>query len=293
MHAQPVTSEELVQAQPQISYWKETRQPLYSLALVLPFVVIYQAGLVLTKSDYINGADHIFRSKLGHLLPQMGLQASWMSVLILGTYLLVEQFRKKAPWRIDMQALFTAFFECLIWGVALYMLLSFTAPYLPKNSISAPAQTAHVDSRIVSTSASERQVSSLAPQPAARRDTPRKEMKDAAPSSPQLQDFVLYCGAGVYEELVFRVFLFGLLMMVFRHLFHMESAYAAVWSVVMAALIFSAFHHIGGEAFTWSRFLQRVVAGLFFAAIYVTRSFGVAAGSHSLYDIVVGLNYCI
>jgi membrane protease YdiL (CAAX protease family) len=73
----------------------------------------------------------------------------------------------------------------------------------------------------------------------------------------------------------------------------METAYAAIWSVILGAVIFSAFHHIGGEAFTWSRFLQRGIAGLFFSVIYVTRSFGVAAASHSLYDIIVGLNFYV
>jgi membrane protease YdiL (CAAX protease family) len=110
-------------------------------------------------------------------------------------------------------------------------------------------------------------------------------------AGPHLQDFILYCGAGVYEELVFRVFLLGLLILVLTKLFHMEHAYAAAWSVLLGAIIFSAFHHVGGEAFNWGRFLQRAFAGLYFAALYVNRSFGIAAASHALYDVVVGLNY--
>jgi membrane protease YdiL (CAAX protease family) len=111
---------------------------------------------------------------------------------------------------------------------------------------------------------------------------------------PALRDFILYCGAGVYEELVFRVILLGLLMLVFTKLFHMEHAYAAVWSVVAGAIIFSAFHHIGNPgSFALGVFLQRVFAGLYFSAIYFNRSFGVAAASHAMYDILVGLNCCL
>jgi membrane protease YdiL (CAAX protease family) len=114
-----------------------------------------------------------------------------------------------------------------------------------------------------------------------------------ASARPGTRDFILYCGAGVYEELVFRVFLLGLLMLVFTKLFHMEHAYAAVWAVVLGAVIFSAFHHVGGDgfrSFALGVFLQRVFAGLYFAAIYFNRSFGVAAASHSMYDILVGMN---
>jgi hypothetical protein len=70
----------------------------------------------------------------------------------------------------------------------------------------------------------------------------------------------------------------------------MEHAYAAAWSVALGAVIFSAFHHIGGEPFAISPFLQRIFAGLYFSAIYFNRSFGIAAASHALYDILVGLN---
>jgi hypothetical protein len=59
---------------------------------------------------------------------------------------------------------------------------------------------------------------------------------------------------------------------------------------MLGAIIFSAFHHIGGEPFAISPFLQRVFAGLYFSAIYFNRSFGIAAASHALYDVLVGLN---
>jgi membrane protease YdiL (CAAX protease family) len=106
----------------------------------------------------------------------------------------------------------------------------------------------------------------------------------------QLRDFVLYCGAGVFEEFVFRALLLGLLLLVLTKLFYMEHAWAAAWSVLLGAAIFSAFHHLGGEKFESSVFTQRVIAGIYFSALFYNRSFGVAAASHALYDIVVGLN---
>lgn len=50
-------------------------------------------------------------------------------------------------------------------------------------------------------------------------------------------------------------------------------------------------HNIGplGESFQWYTFCFRTTAGLFFAALFVYRGFGVAAGTHAAYDILVGL----
>ncbi len=86
--------------------------------------------------------------------------------------------------------------------------------------------------------------------------------------------------------------LLGLLMLVLTRLLHMEHAYAAAWSVFIGAVIFSAFHHLGqsGDKFEVNVFLQRLIAGLYFSALFYTRSFGIAAASHAMYDILVGLN---
>ncbi|MCZ7643850.1 MAG: CPBP family glutamic-type intramembrane protease [Planctomycetota bacterium] len=98
---------------------------------------------------------------------------------------------------------------------------------------------------------------------------------------------------GVYEELVFRVLLLQLLMLAFTKLLKLEKAYAAAWAVGLGALIFSAFHYIGseGDRLELNSFIQRTFAGVFFAAVYVTRSFGVAAAAHAEYDIAIGLTH--
>jgi membrane protease YdiL (CAAX protease family) len=58
---------------------------------------------------------------------------------------------------------------------------------------------------------------------------------------------------------------------------------------IISALIFSLCHYIGqyGDAFELGSFLYRATAGIVLGAIYVTRGFGVAAGTHAVYDIFV------
>jgi membrane protease YdiL (CAAX protease family) len=112
-----------------------------------------------------------------------------------------------------------------------------------------------------------------------------------AKSPAGLEKLVLYCGAGIYEELVFRGFLLGLLMLAATGPLGMKKTPAAISAALLAALLFSLFHYLGpaGDRFSWATFLQRFCGGLYFSVLFVTRGFGVTAASHALYDMLVGL----
>jgi membrane protease YdiL (CAAX protease family) len=247
-------SDDLAAPPPPPGYWRETRQPVYSAVLVLPFLLVYEIGLLVMRSDVINGGDAVLLNLGGPIMRLVGLQASIASVVVLVAAFIIAQVVKKGSWKVQSRLVAMLFGECLLYAALLFLLLGCIIEYLPPSgSMAVPAPAAAGHPRI------------------------------------GLRDFVLFCGAGVYEELVFRVLLLGLLLLVFNKLFHMEHAYAAVWAVVAGAVVFAAFHHIGGEPIVLGVFLQRVLAGLYFSAIYYNRSFGVAAASHALYDILVGL----
>jgi membrane protease YdiL (CAAX protease family) len=114
---------------------------------------------------------------------------------------------------------------------------------------------------------------------------------NAGPSAnPALGQFVTFLGAGIYEELLFRLLLFSGLLALLR-----RAGTSSAWGVVVAALlsatIFSAAHHLGphGESFDGYNFLFRSIAGLYFAALYQFRGFGIAVGAHACYDVIVGV----
>ena len=72
-----------------------------------------------------------------------------------------------------------------------------------------------------------------------------------------------------------------------------EAAGGGTWSalaVTGSALLFSIAHHAGapGEAFTWYAFSFRWLAGIYFAWVFVVRGFGIAVGTHTAYDLLVG-----
>tara|TARA_R100000005_G_C4927909_1_gene158203 strand:- start:418 stop:816 length:399 start_codon:yes stop_codon:yes gene_type:complete len=103
-----------------------------------------------------------------------------------------------------------------------------------------------------------------------------------------MQKLALSLGAGLYEELFFRVILVTAFILVFTKILGKKWA-GVTAAVVLSALLFSAVHYIGdmGDAFTMGSFLYRFLFGLILNGIYVWRGFGVAAWTHAIYDIMV------
>jgi len=97
---------------------------------------------------------------------------------------------------------------------------------------------------------------------------------------------VLSLGAGLYEELVFRVILVGGLYAVFSSS-GLAQQRAGAFAAILAALLFSAFHYVGpyGDPWALPSFLFRFLAGLAFSVLFLLRGFGITAWTHALYDI--------
>ena len=104
---------------------------------------------------------------------------------------------------------------------------------------------------------------------------------------------VMSLGAGFYEEVAFRVVLYGLGARLLTFLFPVpvpmkRVVLKVVWAVV-AAGVFSGWHYVGalGDDFDPSSFVFRAVCGLVFTAIYAFRGFAPAVWTHTVYDIWV------
>ena len=102
--------------------------------------------------------------------------------------------------------------------------------------------------------------------------------------------FVVFVGAGIYEELLFRLVMFSVAAWLLR-LSGCGSNLSLAGAALATSLLFAGAHHLGpmGEPFLWYTFLFRTTAGLFFATLFICRGFGVAAGTHAMYDVLVGL----
>ena len=58
-------------------------------------------------------------------------------------------------------------------------------------------------------------------------------------------------------------------------------------AIVGSSVLFSIYHYHPG--FTLSAFFLYTFAGLYFAAIYHVRGFGIVVGCHALYDVLVAV----
>ncbi len=99
-----------------------------------------------------------------------------------------------------------------------------------------------------------------------------------------------FVGAGIYEEVLFRLGLFGGLVLLLRVV---GIPLLATWALAAfaASLAFAAAHHVGpyGEPMRADYFVFRTLAGLYFTALFVARGFGIAVGAHAGYDVLVGV----
>ena len=102
--------------------------------------------------------------------------------------------------------------------------------------------------------------------------------------------FIGFCGAGLYEEVLFRLLLLPVVGWTIARLGASPPA-AAAWAVVVTSLLFAAAHYVGplGDTFGLHSFVFRALAGMFFATLFLVRGFGIAAGTHTAYDMIVGL----
>jgi hypothetical protein len=121
----------------------------------------------------------------------------------------------------------------------------------------------------------------------------------------KLTGFIMSLGAGFYEEITFRVLLFGLgakflvwfwtgkkLRLVgSNHGFalSLKIVSLAMFWAIFAAFVFSGIHYVGAisDAFAFKSFFFRAILGLALTLIYATRGFAAAVWTHALYDVWV------
>jgi len=240
---------------PMRDYWRQSRQPLTSLVFVSPLLVLYEVGvLVLGRSAIRNGADAWLRL----LLDWLGLGSYFLLPVLTAAALLAWHHLQEQPWRVRPRVLQAMALESILLAIGLVLVVQTQAAMLDYLGMSSRVEPAHFG--------------------------------DSAMQA--IGKLVGFFGAGVYEEVLFR------LLMLPAVAWLISRCGAGRWpsligAILVTSLLFSAAHHVGqfGEALRWQVFLMRLVAGAWFALLFVLRGFGIAAASHALYDVFVGLDW--
>jgi hypothetical protein len=235
------------------SYWRESQTPRYSLLFALPLFLGYE-GLALTTggapgSQIRNGADVMLQEGFQALLGPRGPLLFEVVLIALGVALVLQDMRRRG--------------RDLSRGIFLGMLGEAVLLALACGVI-----VGTVTSHLVG-------AAGLALGPLT--------------NTPVSVRLMLSLGAGLYEELLFRVIVVGALAWGGRRFLGWGATFSGVFAVVVGALLFSAVHYIGayGDRFTVYSFAYRALAGVFFSALYLLRGFGITAWTHALYDVLV------
>jgi membrane protease YdiL (CAAX protease family) len=246
-------------ALPEVSgdYWQQSRRPLASLAFMAPLLLLYEVGVLVLDSNAVrNGADVWLRQLLDLLgFGQYFLLPVLTVAILLGWHHLTHQ-----PWRVSPGLIYRMLAECAVLAVLLVIIArvqdSLLCVFMPGMS-----QTAI-----------------------------RAAIWDGLAG--WMGEMVGYIGAGVYEELLFRLMMLPAAAWLFKQC-GCSTAQSLLGAIAVTSLLFAAAHHVGpeGEPVVLRNFLFRTIAGVFFAALFVYRGFGIAAGTHALYDILVSVWY--
>ena len=237
-------------------YWAESRSHRYSLLLALPLLLLYEllealAPVRLKGGVVRNGADVLLTSFFTALFGPRGPMV-FMALVIGGALVLIWRDRRGGPLR-------PSYFPLMLVEACALALVFGLVVGTATVRVLGPLQSLAVGA------------GGLGGSPLAR--------------------LTLSLGAGLYEELLFRVVLVALLANAMR-LVGFGRLTAGVVAVLVGALVFSAFHYIGplGEPLRLDSFVFRTLAGLAFSALYLTRGFGITAWTHALYDVAVLLS---
>ncbi len=249
------------------SYFDRSRRPLEILALVAPLVVLYEVGLVSAQRSAQGTLTNAAHEGLFRFFWSFGIDAERMSLPALALpavavvlILILWQMIARRPWSLHLPTVGAMVIESALLAIPLLVL----AEVISRAAIPAIGWSALPA------------VAAGAPDEAIAKLTPFARV-------------TMSIGAGIYEELVFRMVLLALLHGLLVDLLRMDERWGATIAIVVSAVLFAVYHPIhtptGGVA--WPRLAFFLLAGLYFGTIYSVRGFGIAVGAHSAYDIAV------
>ena len=243
------------------SYLERTSRPIYAIVFLLPFIIFYEVGTILINTNVLNQtqvrvvAFVWLQNFLEHI--GFGSKVAWaVPPLVVVVTLIAMQFASRKGWYFVFGDIWPMAVECILLAVPLIVLSLF---------LSSPPMAGFMEAE-----------------------------ESRGGGQFLLADIVTGIGAGIYEELVFRLILICVLMFVFEDFLGFGRRNSVIISVCISAAMFSAHHHIDfftgrvnqRDLFSWVKFGFRTIAGIYFAILFAIRGFGITAGTHAFYDII-------
>jgi len=221
-----------------------------SLVLIFPLFLFYQLGVLLSP-EVVNGAD-LITARLLRLLHQSAELYLLINVVLLLAFVLVVALLRRHQ-QFSLKMFVPVVLESALYAVTMGTLIVQVMGWIgidPSLSIRAAAA-------------------------------------EALPKS-TVTRVALALGAGVHEELVFRLILLTGAVGLLHHVIRLRRWLAIVLAFLVTSIVFSAAHHVlGGEPWRLGVFVYRFFCGLVFATLFQLRGLAVAVYTHALYDVYV------
>lgn len=234
-------------------YWQLSQTPRYSLLFALPLFIGYEVLQLAVSGgpggDIRNGADVILQSLFAELMGRRGPMVFEIALIVLGLALVAHDMRRHGRHLSRM-----VFFGMSLETLALAILCGVLVGGITSHLFGAMGLSIGQIER-----------------------------------TPLPVRLMLSLGAGLYEELLFRVIIVGVLAWGGHRLLGWSARLSGIVAVTVGALAFSAVHYVGtyADQLTLYSFVYRTLAGVFFSALYLLRGFGITAWTHALYDVFV------
>jgi len=236
------------------TYWQASRAPRYSLLFALPLLIIYQVLAAIAPAGpggviVRNGADVMLQSIFVWVAGAWGPRIFLLCLIGVGAWLIARDVRSN---RTSIRPTLLA--GMLLESTCLALVFCIVVAVLTAAVLGSP---------------------------------PPMAIGFVQQHIGRLTLLMISIGAGIYEELLFRVLLVGLIAWTAHKVLGWRPLVAGIVAAVLGALIFSAFHYIGPYGDRWDvySFVFRSIAGLFFSGLYLLRGFGITAWAHALYDV--------
>jgi hypothetical protein len=239
-------------------YWETSRSARYSLLFALPLLLVYELLVAILShgpaGGIRNGADVLLQQAVYAIAGRYEPIVFGVAVLGLGAWLVIRDMRSHPGplrpgifWAMLGESIVLAAAFGTVVGTITANLLHLAHGYLIVPG-SGPIAHSALATRIM-----------------------------------------LSLGAGIYEELLFRVIIAGTLDVLGRRILGWGPWLAGTFAVIVSAVVFSACHYIGpyGDPLRLDSFVYRLIGGIVFSALYLTRGFGITAWTHALYDLLV------
>ena len=241
------------------SYFHRTHQPLQCLVFITPLLLFYQIMSAWHPFDAAQGGGfHVVAFVLMlQFFKAFGAAGNVLPMAAVIAILICWHLARKDPWDFDPKLYAGMAAESIVWGIPFFVIGLAVARHVITHGFAISGGGEGMPLAAVAT------------------------------TMPWKSEVVLSVGAGIYEELLFRLIAITTLNIILVDILEMNIQYAIPAIVLISATLFSAYHYLGAEPFQAGTFAFRLALGVYFAGIYVYRGFGIVVGAHTVYDLIV------